>query len=410
MEKLKRSLERSGVGGNAHDHLRRIETEPVLPGGDPCGYKAATEGQGCKKNCHRPVHLRYGKSIGRKRQSNRMTRSQPLPLLVLTGFLGSGKTTTLGHWLAHTDVPLKRVAVIINDFGLVNVDAALLARRQLELRSITGGCVCCQSFDDLVEQVRTISENPEIDLAWIETSGLADPEEVLDHLSTPELHDCAVIRRLILVIDSSDFPCSWRGRAVQEEQVRYADLILLNKIDRVDEDTRQRVEITLRQINPSAKTVMTRNGEVDPGLLSGSAGSRAENPARKVHDHEHDCTHEHCDHDHDDHDHDHDHHHELNHAASTLFLPLAEPVDRMAFQRFLGSLPTSVFRAKGFIRLSDSPGQLHTFQQVRDQAELLLLPLENGTDMTTGLVFIGPHLDEKHIRELAKVLLPTHAA
>ena len=196
-------------------------------------------------------------------------RTQPLPLLVLTGFLGSGKTTTLSHWLEHTSVPLKRTAVIINDFGSVNVDAALLARRQLELRSITGGCVCCQSFEDLVQQVRALADNPDFDLVWIETSGLADPEEVLDHLSSPELHDRTVIRRMILVIDGSDFPCSWRGRAVQEEQIRYADLILLNKTDRIDEKARQRVEIVLRQINPSAKIVTTSKGEVDPALLSG---------------------------------------------------------------------------------------------------------------------------------------------
>jgi G3E family GTPase len=88
---------------------------------------------------------------------------------------------------------------------------------------------------------------------------------------------------------------------------------------------------------------------------------------------------------------------------------LAAPVERGAFQRFLGSLPTSVFRAKGFIRLAESPGQIHIFQQVRDQAELLLLPLENGAEMTTGLVFIGPHLDENRIRELAAVLTPIHA-
>ena len=96
----------------------------------------------------------------------------------------------------------------------------------------------------------TGAENPELDLVWIETSGLADPEEVLDHLSVSELQDCTVIRRMILVVDGSDFPCSWRGRAVQEEQIRYADLILLNKTDRIDENARQRVEITLRQINP----------------------------------------------------------------------------------------------------------------------------------------------------------------
>jgi len=325
-----------------------------------------------------------------------MTRKGPLPLLLLTGFLGSGKTTTLGHWLEHTDVPLKRTAVIINDFGAVNVDAALLARRQLELRSITGGCVCCQSFEDLVAQVAALAENPELDLVWIETSGLADPEEVLDHLSAPELQNRAVIRRMILVVDGSDFPCSWRGRAVQEEQVRYADLILLNKMDRLDDAARQRVEISLRKINPSAQIVMTQRGEIPPARLS-EAGTSAAAEQAHAHAHEH---------------HDHDHHHEhdeLPHAASTLFLPLATPVERSAFQRFLGSLPTSVFRAKGFIRLAESPEKLYTFQQVRDQAELLLLPLEDSDELSTGLVFIGPHLEEKRIRALAQVLAPAHS-
>jgi G3E family GTPase len=335
-----------------------------------------------------------------------MTRNGPLPLLLLTGFLGSGKTTTLGHWLSHTDVPLKRTAVIINDFGSVNVDAALLARRQLELRSITGGCVCCQSFEDLVAQVAALADNPDFDLVWIETSGLADPEEVLDHLSAPELHDCTVIRRMILVVDGSDFPCSWRGRAVQEEQVRYADLILLNKTDRLDEAARQRVEISLRKINPTARIIASQRGEIAPGLLS-EAGASAAAERAQAHSHE-ECGH---DHNHEEHDHEHHHHHDddLPHAASTLFLPLAAPVERGAFQRFLGALPTSVFRAKGFIRLAESPEKLHTFQQVRDQSELLLLPLENGADLTTGLVFIGPNLDEKRIRELAQILVPTQA-
>jgi G3E family GTPase len=320
-------------------------------------------------------------------------RTEPLPLLLLTGFLGSGKTSTLQHWLAETKVPLKRTAIIINDFGAVNVDAALLARRQLELRSITGGCVCCQSFEDLVAQVGALADNPEIDLAWIETSGLADPEEVFDHLSGPDLQTKTIIRRLILVVDAGDFPCSWRGRAVQEEQIRYADLIVLNKTDRVDDSKRQRAEITLRQLNPDAQILTTHHGKVEPHLLSGEGKTML-----RPHEH-HDPSHEH------DHDHHHAHFHDdeeaLPHAASTLFLALEGPVSRTTFQKFLGSLPTSVFRAKGFIRFAETPHQLHTFQKVRDQAELVLLPLENEMGISTGLVLIGPHLDEQRIRELA---------
>jgi G3E family GTPase len=216
------------------------------------------------------------------------------------------------------------------------------------------------------------------------------------------LQQTTVIRRMILVVDGSDFPCSWRGRAVQEEQVRYADLILLNKTDRIEDKERQRVEISLRKINPSAKIIASRHGEIAPGELSDAGTSTA---AARAHAHSHDEE----EHERHHHDHGHKHDEELPHAASTLFLPLAAPVERSAFQRFLGSLPNSVFRAKGFIRLAESPEKLHTFQQVRDQSELLLLPLENGGDLPTGLVFIGPHLDEKRIRELAGVLAPSHA-
>jgi G3E family GTPase len=336
-------------------------------------------------------------------------RTEPLPLILLTGFLGSGKTSTLQHWLGHTTVPLKRVAVIINDFGEINVDAALLQRRQLELRSITGGCVCCQSFEDLVEQVSRLADNPDFDLVWIETSGLADPEEVLDHLSSAELQDKTVLRRMVLVLDGTDFPCSWRGRAVQEEQIRYADLMLLNKTDRLDEAARMRVEIALRQLNPQAEIVSTHHGITEPDRLSAES---AREISHASHEHGHDCGCEHDDHDHEHHAHDHDahHHHEhddekLPHSAATFFLPLTEPVDRGTFQRFLGTLPSSVFRAKGFVRFTEAPEQVHTFQQVRDQAELLLLPLEEAPAIATGLVFIGPQLDEAHIRTLAADLV-----
>jgi G3E family GTPase len=165
------------------------------------------------------------------------------------------------------------------------------------------------------------------------------------------------------------------------------------------------VEIALQKLNPGAKIIATHHGEIDPELLSGEGHTRCETCG-------HDHAHDHAGHHHEAHPHDHSHADEdLPHAASTLFLPLHEPVPRGLFQRFLGGLPTSVFRAKGFIRFAESPGELHTFQQVRDQAELLVLPLENGSTLPTGLVLIGPHLDMARIRELAEstLLLPSGA-
>ena len=185
--------------------------------------------------------------------------------------------------------------------------------------------------------------------------------------------------------------------------MRYADLIVLNKTDRIGEGERRQVEEALRKINPSARIIAAARGQVETELLSSAESSGAEMPA---HLHDEDCG---CGHDHEHHQHEHDHaHHDhddaLPHAASTLFLPLTAPVERTAFEQFLAALPDSVFRAKGFVRLAESPGQLHTFQQVRDQAELILLPLENSDGLPSGLVFIGPHLDEARIRELARGL------
>ena len=91
-------------------------------------------------------------------------------------------------------------------------------------------------------------------------------------------------------------------------------------------------------------------------------------------------------------------------------MPLPVPVPRDIFQKFLAQLPTSVFRAKGFVRFTESPAQVHTFQKVRDQAELLLLPLETESEVKTGLVLIGPHLDEDRIMELADVFSSTSGA
>lgn len=325
-----------------------------------------------------------------------MQRMRPLPLLVLTGFLGSGKTSTLRHWLTHTTFSLKKTAVLINDFGEVNVDAILLAQRELALGTITGGCACCQSFGEMVEKVQELSQRPEIELAWVETSGMADPEEIIDHLTSPELHGLAELRRLILVIDGTDFPCSWRGRAVQEEQIRYADLLLLNKIDLLDEKARLRVELTLRKLNPQAPIISTNHGQLDPELLS-QQGPRLGAQAHACCEHDHDHHH--------DHHHPHEHEDHLPHAASTFFLPLLDPVERSSFTRFLGTLPLSVFRAKGFVRFTESPAKIHAFQQVRDQAEVLLLPVEKEQPSKLGLVFIGPQLPETEIRQQAEKLL-----
>ncbi len=356
-------------------------------------------------------------------------RQTPLPLFVIAGFLGSGKTTTLRHWLSSTQTPLNRVGVIINDFGELNVDAALLSRRQLELTQITGGCLCCQSMEELREQVLTLAQNPNIDLLWIETSGLADPEEVLDILSAPDIQPLAHVHRLVLIIDASDYPCSWRGRSVQEEQIKYADMILLNKSDLLSESALPQLQEKIAALNPSATVIATKHGVLPPDALTDKA--TAPRPVKESpcgcghdhheaheasHEHHHEHEHEHEEHEHShNHDHDHDHGHEHHHHthvddlhASTLFVSIKNPVPRAKLDEFLAALPQSVFRAKGFVLLSEKPNLLHTLQKVRNQTEVILLPLELDAPIANpGLIFIGPHLPTSEIESLAHRLLQT---
>jgi G3E family GTPase len=303
-------------------------------------------------------------------------RSGPLPVVALTGFLGSGKTSLLQHWLTQATVEPQKMALVINDFGAVNIDAALLSQPMIEMREIAGGCVCCASFEELVEQLSALSARPEIELAWLETSGLAETEEMLDRLTSPELLDKITLRRLVQVIDAANFPASWRHRAAEVEQTQYADWLILNKIDLVDQTRQEELLRQLRELNPTAQIRTATRGKADStGLLE---DSRKRDSSGAAHEHPHE----------------HDH----NEAASSYFYPLRSAVARSDFEKFLNALPEGVYRAKGFVRFTDNPKQLYTFQQVSGQKELLLLPMEALT-VPVGLVFIGPQLNVSAIRQ-----------
>jgi len=112
--------------------------------------------------------------------------SNSLDLVVLTGFLGSGKTTLLKHLLSSPNpIPTEESVVIINDFGDINVDVHLLRSLPYQFRSIAGGCVCCTSYRQLIDELTTLARSAQTQPAWLEASGLAETEELLDQLSLP---------------------------------------------------------------------------------------------------------------------------------------------------------------------------------------------------------------------------------
>lgn len=203
---------------------------------------------------------------------------QQIPVVVLAGFLGSGKTTLLNHLLGAGDGT--RIGAVVNDFGSIEIDAMTVAGQVDSMVSLGNGCLCCavdtSELDTYLERLARPAAR--IDVIVIEASGLAEPQELIRMILASD-NDRIVYGGLIEVVDAAEFDATRARHPELDRHVGIADIVVLNKTDRLDGAALQTLRDTLADLAPGRPVICTAYGRVDPELFfDRGAGRTATRP------------------------------------------------------------------------------------------------------------------------------------
>jgi G3E family GTPase len=189
----------------------------------------------------------------------------PVPVVLVAGFLGAGKTTVVNHLLAHAGG--RRIAAVVNDFGAINIDAELITGAADGVVSLSNGCICCSLEGDLLRTLAALlRRDPRPELIVIETSGVADPTDIVRNLMDPVIWREAPLETVLCVVDATT-PIAMLDDALLRSQMRAADVVALSKVDLANTEQRTQVRDAVRALRPAAVVVDAPHGKVPHSLL-----------------------------------------------------------------------------------------------------------------------------------------------
>ncbi|AMW05735.1 CobW family GTP-binding protein [Gemmatimonas phototrophica] len=311
-----------------------------------------------------------------------------MPLVLMAGFLGAGKTRFLTDIIPELAARGTRVRIILNDFQNARIDAARLGELDALVTPLNGECICCGSLRELLQTLYDVPPDPG-SVMLIEANGATETDELLGHLTTDGRLAHFTLPLQLTVVDAARWQKRWWHNALERAQVSTATQLFLNWTHKLSEARRAEVEASLRETNPRAARVdaagyatllsdlaheaqddATRGGR--HGLRFAAPAPLGEGEVRRKHEH----------------------------PFGSASLPLPALVDRAAFERFVDGLPESVVRAKGLVRFTNEPGPMFVWHRVPGRRGVRLDKSWPHADAQPTALFIGVGMPIDLLQEL----------
>ena len=258
--------------------------------------------------------------------------TRALPITLLGGFLGAGKTTLLNSLLTQGDG--RGLAVLVNDFGELNIDAKLIVKVEGQQMELANGCICCSIRDDLVAGIeQLLASNPAPEQLLIETSGVSDPINIVCTFNTSKIRRHIFLENVVTVVDAVhalDTRDS-EARELFQRQIRGAYMIVLNRVEAAGPEQTQKVRDMIEELLPGASIFETADGSVPLAILLGEnrLGQHAFRPELSADT--------------------------RAHPFSSMVYRSTRPIRRAEFVRVMKELASTVYRAKGFLNFKNYP-------------------------------------------------------